>query len=395
MPGTGWSLKTYGFMLTVGFLSAVYLAMKRAQRVKCDPDIVLNCSFIALVTGVVGSRIFFVVHYWDEQFATSQNLLWQVLDLTRGGLEFLGGLIPAMIAIPLYLWIKGQSIRVYTDILAVSTMWALGVARLGCFFNGCCYGGLCVDQHGHAKSAAVQFPFASPASYVQWENRQITLPAELITDAFSDRADAKVFEANPLGRELIAMTPEKFYSAQRHYESLKEQVELNRKLEPNAPSTKQLEQQATQAKKDADARERELILLKTALRYPSREDPSRQTTMTELTRLAARHPTNPVHPTQLYSSMHGILLSLFLGRVFYRRKRHGLIFGLMMVTYPLARLSLEMIRADNPLDTFGLTVSQGVSLGMFMAGCIYLYVLYKFLPERSPAAVPFVPPEED
>lgn len=396
MPGTGWTLKSYGFMLTVGFLSAVYLAMRRAQKVKCDPDIVLNCSFISLVTGIIGARLFFVVHYWDELFAAHPNPWFQIFDLTRGGLEFLGGLVPAMITVPLYLWIKGQSIRVYTDILTVSTMWALGVARLGCFLNGCCFGGVCTDQHGHARfAAAVEFPFGSSASVRQWENRQLTFPAELISDAITNSRDGKVFEAGPLARDYVTMTPEKFYSAQRRFEEVSDQLDVNKKLDPNSPRTKELERQVAQARKQADQNRERLLYLRQSLHFPSREDPTRSMTMTELSRLADQHPAHWVHPTQLYSSANGILLSIFLGRMFYRRKRHGVIFGLMMVTYPLARFSLELIRADNPLDTFGLTVSQGVSVGMFLAGCVYLYVLYKFFPERSPAAVPYVPPPEE
>ncbi len=396
MPGTGWTLKSYGFMLTVGFLSAVYMAMRRAQKVKCDPDIVLNCAFISLVAGILGSRLFFVVHYWDEQFAALPNPWLQVFDLTRGGLEFIGGLIPAMIFVPLYLLLKKQSIRVYLDILAVSTMWALGVARLGCFLNGCCFGGVCTDLQGHPQhAAAVEFPFSSPASFSQWENRQLTLPAELISDAVNDTRAGNVFEAMPLGRDSVAVTPEAFSQDERRFEEIAERFEVNKKLEPNSPATKALGQQVADAKKKAEASRKAHLFLRQSLRYPSREDPSHTMTMTELSRLAAQYPAKWVQPTQLYSSANGILLSIFLGRIFFRRKRHGLVFGLMMLTYPVARFSLELIRADNPLDTFGLTVSQGVGIGMFLAGCVYLFVLYRFCPERSPAAVPFVPPEDE
>ena len=61
-----------------------------------------------------------------------------------------------------------------------------------------------------------------------------------------------------------------------------------------------------------------------------------------------------------------------------------------MATYPLSRFPLETIRVDNPLDVGLFTVSQAISLGMFGCAVIYLFVLYKFLPERSPRAIPFV-----
>jgi len=52
---------------------------------------------------------------------------------------------------------------------------------------------------------------------------------------------------------------------------------------------------------------------------------------------------------------------------------------------------LEVIRADNPHDVGGLTISQGVSVALFVAALLYFVVLYKFMPERSPYAVPEEP----
>jgi phosphatidylglycerol:prolipoprotein diacylglycerol transferase len=107
------------------------------------------------------------------------------------------------------------------------------------------------------------------------------------------------------------------------------------------------------------------------------------------------YPSLPVHPTQLYSTVSAILLSIFLGRIFHRRKRHGVVFAWMMVLYPISRFILESIRTDNPLDVFGLTASQALSVVIFILGCLYLLFLYRFLPERSPRAIPFVPEEEE
>ena len=59
--------------------------------------------------------------------------------------------------------------------------------------------------------------------------------------------------------------------------------------------------------------------------------------------------------------------------------------GLSLVLYPIARVVLEMIRSDNPHDTAGLTISQFVSASMFLGGIAYLFVLYRWMPERSPA----------
>ena len=82
-----------------------------------------------------------------------------------------------------------------------------------------------------------------------------------------------------------------------------------------------------------------------------------------------------------------MILSGLLSAIFYQRKRHGVVIGLVFVTYPIARVLLELIRADNPHDAMGLTTSQFISIALFAGGAIYLFVLYKFLPERAAVTV--------
>ena len=99
-----------------------------------------------------------------------------------------------------------------------------------------------------------------------------------------------------------------------------------------------------------------------------------------------------VHPAQLYSSMDGLLLAILLSTIFYRRKRHGVVFGWVLLLYPLCRVVEEIIRIDNPHDTAGLTISQFVSLALLTCGVLWLVAMYR-LPIRSPLAVPYVPPD--
>ncbi len=141
LPG-GFTIKMYGFFLMVGFLSAVWLAMRRAARVRVDADRVLDLSFLLLLAGVAGARLFYVVHYWQSQFADRPNRLLAVIDIRQGGLEFIGGLLGALFVLAAYLLIKKQSIRLFLDILAPSLMWGVAFGRIGCYLNGCCLVGL-------------------------------------------------------------------------------------------------------------------------------------------------------------------------------------------------------------------------------------------------------------
>ena len=396
LPG-GFTIKTYGFCLMVGFLTAVWFAMKRANRVKADPDVVLDLAFISLIFGVLGARIFFVIHYWKSTFAHAPNKLVAIFDITQGGLEFLGGFLGALVATVIYCALKKKenriSIRLYLDILAPSLMWGLAFGRLGCFFNGCCFGGVCItDQHDHnqkpvPKVWAVEFPFASPAHFKQWEDRKVTVPAELITTRQDMMLPALV------AKTAIDMPVENRIGPMREYQELQQSLKVEMAKSPGSKQVKKLEARLAQAKKSINAQDIGVGQILLAQQYPSRKVPERNTSVTELTDLASQYYSLPVYPTQLYSVINAFLLSGVLTAIFYVRKRHGIVIGMIFVLYPIPRILLEIIRADNPLDVGGLTISQFVGLSMIVAGIAYLIFLYKYLPQRSPYAV--VKPTQD
>mgnify|MGYP000665943926 CR=1 FL=1 len=65
-----------------------------------------------------------------------------------------------------------------------------------------------------------------------------------------------------------------------------------------------------------------------------------------------------------------LIMAFLLNAVFYRRQRQGLVTGLFFLLYPIMRFLEEIIRSDNPHDVIGLTISQFVSLTIFIGGII-------------------------
>jgi len=378
LPG-GFTIKTYGFCLMVGFLSAVWLAMRRAARVQVDPDRVLDVSFLCLLFGVGGARAQYVIHYWTPQFADAPNRLLAIIDITEGGLEFLGGFLGAIIALVVWGVIRKQPLRLFLDICAPAAMWGLAFGRLGCFFNGCCFGGACPTPDQTPRvSWAVQFPFASPAHWREWEERQVTVPAELVTTSRAAMVPWLVPDTQ------IQMSVEKREGHIRRLEDLKAAYERAESESSKSPEAQKAKAAYQAAAEKAKARELEIHSLRVAQKFPSRLEPSRGTSVSELEELAGRYRSLPVHPTQLYSAVAAMLLSGFLSALFYVRKRHGVVIGALLVLYPIQRVLEEMIRVDNPHDVAGLTIAQFVSVSLCVVGLVYLFVLYTRMPERSP-----------
>jgi len=396
IPILNYTVKSYGLMLMIGFLSAIYLAAKRAEKVRANPDLVINIGFFALIGGVVGARLFFVIHYWDQQFAGRSNPIMAVLDVSQGGMEFLGGVIGAFVLLVPYILKKKRdpntelmrrdSLRLYLDILAPGLMWGLAFGRIGCLLNGCCWGGIC--EGTIAQNWGVTFPYGSPAYIRQFQNRQVKVPAPLIFV----RSDG---QAVPLSRLQINKSIKDRNKAQRAEADARMEYDYLVKMDPNSPETKDAKLRWEKKKKAADLEAKEHTEINYNLKsYPSLEFPGQTMTPSELSDLAAKHRSRKVHPTQLYASINALLAAVFLAWVFRIRRRHGVVFAVFLLTYPWTRIVLELIRVDNPKDAFGLTISQFVGLAMFLSG-VALYLVLRKLPLRSPAAVVWEPPPEE
>ena len=84
-------LHAYGLAIAVGFMSAMLLAKRQANREGEDGDIVVDMAFWLLLWGLVGARVIFILTQMDRYLADPT----QILYFWRGGLVFYGGFIGA------------------------------------------------------------------------------------------------------------------------------------------------------------------------------------------------------------------------------------------------------------------------------------------------------------
>lgn len=384
LPEAWADIKSYGFMMMVAFLGGIWLAARRATRVKADPDVVLNMGFIALVAGVVGARLFFVIHYWDTRFANRPNPLLAVFDVRGGGLEFWGGPLLVIPALIVYLLWSKRSIRWYLDITAPSLMFGMAMARIGCLLNGCCWGSVCVNEHDPARQEkglpwAIRYPYGSPAMIQQFEFGQIELPKQLLFYLPTGMA-------MPMLAEQVEATREQLDGPARDLRRAQEELAAAERSGQDASRIQRLKARVETLAQAAKANEeRYQLLYKQCRQYGL--SPS------ELRDLSRHFRSKPAHPTQVYAAITGLVLYWLLDTLFYYRKRHGVVLGWMLILYSMARILEEAIRQDNPLDAVGLSWSSMVSVAMIVSGLLWL-ALMRAQPLKSPRAVPFEPPED-
>lgn len=157
IPFTELTVKSYGLMMVIGFLGAVFLIRRLSRNITPDPQLITNAALYSLIAGVVGARLFYVVHYF-EMFRDDPL---SVFAIWKGGLELLGGVILAITVIIFYLIYHKLPVRRYLDILAIGLMLALVFGRIGCFLNGCCFG------KPTDLPWAVRFPYGSLSYHSQ------------------------------------------------------------------------------------------------------------------------------------------------------------------------------------------------------------------------------------
>jgi len=386
IPGINYDLPGYGVAMMIGFLLSIMWAARRALRSGANPDVILDCGFIALIGGVVGARSMYVAHYWD-QFAyrgSTAQVIWAIIDVRKGGLEVYGGFICVVILVLLYLWLKKLSIRWFLDITAPSAALGMALGRVGCFLNGCCWG-VVTNQ----VPWAVQFPYGSPAMMQQWTDRVpgAGLPQELLVTGQGPDGSMTI----PLPREALWASDRELDAARTAYAGVLPKI---REEEARLSQTPEPAERRHILRDIENITRRAVPPSSHYLEYAAPLMCKYNLTAAELRQLARQHPALPVHPTQLYSVLALGLLAWLLSALYWRRRFDGQVICTLLFIEPPTRFVLELLRADNPVDTAGFTISQFLSLCLSAVGLLGLLWLRR-LPARSPRAAVWEPPPEE
>ena len=132
-------IRYYGLMYVVAIVVGIILLRREISRKRLEltKDDAIGFAFWAVVGGILGARIYYVLFMWNEYY--SQHPL-DIFAVWHGGLAIHGGILGGAAAVFCYSKIKHVRFFDLTD--AVSPMLALGQAfgRLGNFMNG--------DAHG-------------------------------------------------------------------------------------------------------------------------------------------------------------------------------------------------------------------------------------------------------
>ena len=148
VPWTG-DLHLTGYSLTMlaGFVGAYLVSMPRARVLGIPERTILDLFIVGLIGGLVGARLGEVIEQWpgfgrDEQGRplALADLLRKAADIDGGGMVWYGGALLGGVLIVLVAWQRRVRILELADLFIPAVLLGLGLGRIGCFLNGCCYG---------------------------------------------------------------------------------------------------------------------------------------------------------------------------------------------------------------------------------------------------------------
>lgn len=344
----GLPIRGYGVMLLAGSAAGIGLAIYRARQVGLRSETILSLAMAMFICGIVGARAFYVIEYW-ERIARGRDWLGTIVEIlrfTEGGLVVYGALVGAAVAFVWFVRKEGLPLLAMADLVAPSLAIGLALGRVGCFLNGCCYGG------ETDLSWAVTFPQLSSRFEIGKAEPRLSPP-------YADQAARGEMHGFRLGRsERGELVVTKVWEESAAADAGLSPGTVIRELQGRGGLTLE---QAEQLIFDAFLGAAPLRMRTDdgeMVAIPPPERPQR---------------SRPVHPAQLYSAIDAGILAWFLWSSFPFRRRDGEVIALLLTLHPISRFLLEIIRIDeSAVFGTGLSISQNISIALFV-GAIALW----------------------
>ena len=129
------AIKSYGVMMLVGFAAGGIWMAYAANEDNFGVPGVMDVVLAALVGGIIGSRIIYVLLNLHSFTGISD-----MFDLWAGGLSFHGGVAGGFLGVYLCCRWRGYNFLRIADLFGPGVALGYASARIGCFLNGCCHG---------------------------------------------------------------------------------------------------------------------------------------------------------------------------------------------------------------------------------------------------------------
>lgn len=129
------TITSFGVMMALAFLSGYAVLRQETVRLGAGRDLAADMLLGALIGGIVGAKIYYVLLYWDRTAADPLGMIF-----SRSGLVWYGGFIGGCIGVLWVLRRRPVATGLGVDAIAPALALAYGIGRIGCFLVGDDYG---------------------------------------------------------------------------------------------------------------------------------------------------------------------------------------------------------------------------------------------------------------
>ncbi len=127
----GFDIAYYGIVIGLGMLAGIGMAMMEAKRTGQNQEDYLDLAIFAIIFGIIGARIYYVVFAWDMY----RDNLPEIFNIRHGGLAIYGGVIAAVITVFAVARVKKLSVALMLDTAGLGLVTGQMIGRWGNFFN--------------------------------------------------------------------------------------------------------------------------------------------------------------------------------------------------------------------------------------------------------------------
>lgn len=131
------SLPTYGVLVAIAFLAALWLASYFARQRGISGEKVVNLGVYCALMGMLGAKVLMIA--MDPEYRAHPGEIFSLATLQSAGI-FFGGFILAIVFAIFYMRAQGLPALPTCDVFAPGLALGHGIGRLGCFAAGCCWG---------------------------------------------------------------------------------------------------------------------------------------------------------------------------------------------------------------------------------------------------------------
>jgi len=134
----GLEVRWYGILIALGMFIGSFIVLKAAKKKGYKEDDIIDLILVALPSGIIGARIYYVIFSWDYYAGD----FLRMINLRGGGLAIHGGVIGGLIGG--YIFCKRRKLNFFelADFVAPALVLAQSIGRWGNYANGEAHGGV-------------------------------------------------------------------------------------------------------------------------------------------------------------------------------------------------------------------------------------------------------------